>query len=197
MEGNDLVAEHVVPRRDARGDSDSPAVVVGDQLIGCPRTREWIVVDQADTVDLVELQGGFVDRGAFSVAVSKVVDDRAVMTLWPSSPLELDFPPGFDRGRCLTWGGAQMADDLWGSVVVWVDEASTLILWNGPTNNFGGRSLVLQGWGVPLVVDPVGHYTGDNTVRSDVRNEEKRSNKDRSSHDRHFQCVCFYEVDGA
>ena len=64
-----------------------------------------------------------------------------------------------------------VANDVLGSVVVWVDVAVVLILWNTPSNDRGRRVRVLHAGVVALIVDVVGNPSRGGTVSSDADGE--------------------------
>lgn len=76
MKGDDLVAQDVVTRRDGGGDLDHPGVVVLNELIVTPGSRDGRVVDEADGVDLEELERCLVDGRAVVAAIGEVGDHR-------------------------------------------------------------------------------------------------------------------------
>jgi hypothetical protein len=112
VQSDDLVAEDVVAGLDAAGDSDSAAVVVADQVVGGPGAGNGAVVDETTLVDLEELQSCLVHGGAVAIAVGQVGDDRAVVTLGPLSPLQLDATTGLDGSRDGTRLGTLVTDDV-------------------------------------------------------------------------------------
>ena len=61
VESDDLMAKDVVTRCDALRDRDSPAVIIRNQLIRTPRSRNRVIVDKTDFVNLEELERGLVD----------------------------------------------------------------------------------------------------------------------------------------
>lgn len=77
MESDDLVTEDVVSWCNVGGDGDGPRVVVGDQSIGSPVTRDSSVVQKSNSINLEEFQGGLVDSCAIAVTAGEVV--------WPKS----------------------------------------------------------------------------------------------------------------
>lgn len=123
VQGDDLVAQHVVARLEGAGDGHGPAVVVGDEVVGRPGARRVSVVDQARLVDLEELQLRLVDGRAVAVAVGQVRDDRPVVAGRPGRPLQLDGAAG-GHGGCQQRGRRiPVADDVWSLVFSAVDEA--------------------------------------------------------------------------
>ncbi len=137
MQRDDLVTKDVVARGHGLGDRDGPAVVGGDELIGCPFAGLVRVIEHALGRNLVEFQGGLVGGGAFAVAVGEVVDDRAVMGLGPSGPLELDGGAGGHGGVELSRGGAFVADDVWVREVARIDVTGVFVSRDRPGDQGG------------------------------------------------------------
>ena len=110
VESDYLMAEDEVAG-DVRGDGKGGGVVVccdqitlikalsngtrqglTNHLIVGPSTRHRIVVNETLCFDLEEMKIVLVDcRAVAVITASEIVQDWAVMTGWPSSPLELDF----------------------------------------------------------------------------------------------------------
>lgn len=83
------MTEDVLAGSNVLGNSDSPGVAVGDQVVGGPALRRGIV--EALLVDLEE--GKVAGRGGSAViasALCEVVDNGTVVRLRPGVPLELD-----------------------------------------------------------------------------------------------------------
>jgi hypothetical protein len=178
VESNNLVAEDVVTGLNAAGDGDSAAVVIADQVVGGPGAGNGGVINEATLVDLEELQGGLVDRGAVAIAVGQVGNDGAMVRLGPFSPLELDAATGLDRGGDGTGLSTLVADDVRRSIrrAVDVTQVSGSI---GPANGVGRAGLVgVLSNQISTVVGTVDNGTGDVTVTSDQsgRAEDNTSN---------------------
>ena len=122
MQRDELVAEHIVAWRDGRRDLQQPGVVVGDQLIVAPDAGRVGLVDQADGVDLEELQRRLVNRLAGSVAVGQVAQDWAMVAAWPGRPLEEDFVAGSHDGVRVGVLRGLVADYVGGVILVRSDE---------------------------------------------------------------------------
>ena len=129
------MSKDIIARSNAFGNGDSPAIVVGDQLIRCPGSWGRIVINQSDTVDLIEFQYSLVYGGTFPIAIGKVVNDWAVMANRPWGPQKLDNSSSLDRGSCLAWSSTKMTDNIWEGIVVWVDETVTQVFRDRPTDN--------------------------------------------------------------
>jgi hypothetical protein len=96
VESDDLVAEDVLAGSDVFGNSDSPGIAVGNQVVGSPVLGSGII--DALLVDLEE--GKVTSRGGSAVvagALGQVVEDRTVVRLRPGVPLKLDGATGSDR----------------------------------------------------------------------------------------------------
>lgn len=147
MQRDDLVTQDVVARGHVLGDRDGPAVIGGDELIGCPVSGLVRVVEHALGGNLVEFQGGLVGGGAFAVAIGKVVDDGAVVGLGPIGPLEFDGGAGGHGGVELSGGGAFVADDVWVGEVAWIDVTGIFVLRDRPGDQWrmGGRVGIVDG----------------------------------------------------
>ena len=107
MKSDDLVTKDVLAGGDVLGNSDSPGVAVGNQVVGSPVLGSGIV--ETLLVDLEE--GKVAGRGGSAViasALGEVVDDRTVVRLGPGVPLELDLATSGDSGKL----GARLAG-LW------------------------------------------------------------------------------------
>ena len=100
-----------------------PAVIVGNQLIRCPCSRRGSISDETCLIDLEEFESGFIDRRAISIAVRKVIDDRAVMRIRPGVPLHHNRSAGFDRSGELSIGGTPMADDVTAGEGTWSNKS--------------------------------------------------------------------------
>lgn len=144
---DDLVTKDVVARGHVLGDRDGPAVVGGDELIGCPVAGLGGVIEHALGGNLVEFQGGLVGGGAFAVAIREIVDDRAVMGLGPIGPLEFDGGAGGYSGVELSGGGAFVADDVWVGEVARIDVTGIFVLRDRPGDQrgMGGRVGIVDG----------------------------------------------------
>ena len=140
VQGNDLVAEDVVARREGLGHGGDPRVVVGDHGDGGPLLRLSIV---ARLVDLDPLQRLLVRLGAVAAAVGDVGEHGAHVAVGPLGPLELDAAArGDGRGGGGGLGG-DVADDVGGAEVVGLHEAVVQVL-GVPARGVGGRLPVLD-----------------------------------------------------
>jgi hypothetical protein len=178
VQSDNLVTEDVVTGRDAAGDSDSAAVVVADQVVRSPGTRDAAVIDETSLVDLEELQSGLVDGRAVAIAVGQVGDDRAVVRLGPLTPLQLDATTGLDGSRDGTRLSTLVADDVRRGVRRAVNEAQVGSSVR-PTNSLGRAALVgVLSNEITTVVGTINNSTGHITVASDQsgRAEDNTSN---------------------
>jgi hypothetical protein len=161
------MTEDVVAGLDGTGDSDGAAVVVADQVVGSPGTRDAAVIDETSLVDLEELQSGLVDGGAVAIAVGQVGDDRAVVRLGPLRPLQLDAATCLDGSRDGSILGTLMTDDVRRGVRRAVNETQVGSSF-GPTNGLGraARVRVLRNE-ISTVIGAINHSTGHVTMTGD------------------------------
>ena len=123
MESDDLVAEDVVSWGDGGWDGDGSGQVVGHQSIGSPGTWSSRVVEETRLGDLEPLEGGLVDGSAITTAVCEVVDDWAVVRLWPCVPVQINVSSSGDRCRESSVLGSVVADDIASCELGWRDES--------------------------------------------------------------------------
>lgn len=121
------MTEDVVAWSNVFWDGDGPFVAGGDQLVRRPFTWLRLPRDESELVDLVELEFGLVGGGTFAVTICKVINDRAMMRLWPTGPLKLDSPASSNGDIQLGWGGVIVADDVGPAEIAWVDKSSVLV----------------------------------------------------------------------
>lgn len=139
MQGDDLMAQDVVPGLEVLRDDDAVGVVVRDHLVRDPRARVR-AADQRGLADLEPLQRALVDALARPVAVREVVDDGALVGCGPGCPLQGDDAAGFDGGRGLARGGGFVAEDVGGGEGGGGDEAVVEVEGDGPAYDLrGGR----------------------------------------------------------
>lgn len=117
------MTQNIVSRCNGLGDGNSPAVVVGNQLVRCPCAWFSSVADQSTFIDLDEFQISFGDVRAVAVAIGKVGDNGAVMAVGPCSPLELDGATSGNWSRECSRGGTLMADNIGVGILGAVNEA--------------------------------------------------------------------------
>lgn len=187
VQSNDLVTHHIVARLDAAGDGNSVAVVVADEVVGGPGTRNIAVIDQTSSVDLEEFEFGLVNGRAVTVAVSKVGDDRTVVRLGPLSPLQLNLTTSLDRGGDGTGLAILVADDVAAGVGGAINEAiiSGILI---PADVVGVVGLIVVG------VDDESTVVGtvnDSTSHITVTSHQGGRSEDGSSNlgNRHFVVV--------
>jgi hypothetical protein len=104
------MAEDIVAGSNRLGDLHHPAVVVLDELVVAPDTRDSRVINQSDTIDLEELERRLVNRLARTVARSQVVNNRSVVSIRPLSPLQVDLVSRRDSNVALGVRGIERAD---------------------------------------------------------------------------------------
>ena len=151
MQSDDFVAEDVVAGRDALGDRDSPAVVVGDQLVGSPGAWGSCIVDKPTGADLEKLELRLVNVSAAPRALGQIIQNGAVMAVGPWRPLQFDDIASGNFGRGAGWSGVQMTNNVFRCVVVWVDEAIAQVLRNGPADHDRWRIHILEAWAVAFI----------------------------------------------
>lgn len=165
VQSNDLVAQDIVSGSNIAGDGDGPAVVVGDQVVSGPGAGSFTAINETLLVDFEELQGGLVDLGAVTIAVSHVGDDRTMVTLRPFRPLQLNLFASTDLSRDGTGFGALGANDVRVGVVI--DEAQVSGL-SGPSDGVRGVvGVSIGGDNVSPVVLTIHDGARDITVTSD------------------------------
>ena len=125
VQGNDLVAQDVVPGSQVAGDGDLPLVAVADELVRRPDA-----VGQALLGNLEPLEAALVGAGAAPAAAGQVVDDGTLVRIGPCVPLEGDGLAGTDRNVRLSRRGLLVADDIRGAGRVGLNK--TKILLRGP-----------------------------------------------------------------
>ena len=159
VQGDDLVAQDVVARRDVGGDLDHPAEAVVDELVGGVVARAGGRVDQALLADLEELERRLLDGLAVGVAARReVVEHGALVALRPAVPLEVDAVTGRDRSVPPGILGAPVADNVRAAVGLGTDEAQVGGV-VGPADDGGRVGLVGE---LGDVVALVGHAVDDN-----------------------------------
>lgn len=164
MESHQLVTKNVVTGSDGLGDLDHPAVVVLDQLIVTPGTRNIRVVDQTNAVDLEELERGLVNCLAAVTTIGKVVHDRSVVRVGPCGPLDVDAVTCLHTDVTLGVGRVLVADDVGRGVVLGGNKAIAGVR-SSPSGDNGGIRHVRERVDVKaLVVDTVDDDVGDMTV---------------------------------
>lgn len=184
VKSNDFVTKDVTTSGNVAGDGHGPAVVVGNQVVGSPCTRDAALVDDTLLGNLEELKLGLVNGGTVAVAAGEVVDHGTVVALGPLSPLQLNITTGGNGSRQLRVLSTLVADDVGVRVAGSVDEAQ-VGGFLGPANN--GRGIGAVGVlvdEVSVVVLSIGNDSLDITVASDHGRRGK--SKTGSSSDRHF-----------
>lgn len=152
VQGDDLVAPDVVARLEVRRDLDEPRVVVGDQEVRPPGTREDGIVDQTDAADVEELERGLVDGGAVAiVTLGQHVDDGAFVGTRPGGPVDLDVVAGLDRGVPTGVGGILVADDVAAGVGVRGDVTVVCVVGGPAYADWGVRLVSVFGRKIKLV----------------------------------------------
>jgi hypothetical protein len=79
VQSNSLVAQDIVTSSDGGRYLDGPGVVVRDHVIVGVDSGNTRGASYTHAIDFEKLESGLVDSGAISAAVSKIVDDGAVM----------------------------------------------------------------------------------------------------------------------
>lgn len=136
VQGDDLVAEHVVAGSQVAGDGDGGLVAVLDELVGSPDA-----VLQTGLADLEEVERRGVDLvAAGGAAVGEVVDDGALVAVGPGVPLDGHGLSGRDghRGRCRL--GALVAGNV-GVAQRRDGHEAVVALQRAPADGLGGQGL--------------------------------------------------------
>ena len=143
VESDGLVAQDIIAWGNVGWDLDSPGVVVGDHVIVGELWWGGADICHADTVDLEELESGLVDARAVAIAVCEVVEDWAVVGLWPLSPLQRDRFTGGDWGTDGARSSTTSADDVRVAVGCTRNWTAVLRFRRAPADDLWGRRLVL------------------------------------------------------
>lgn len=112
------MSQDIIARSNVRWNLQRPAIVVCDQFTCTPYTSGRACFYQADSIDLVEQQFRLVNILAIAITVGQVGYDGTEVTYRPVCPLQLYRTTCFDGCSCLSRCGAQMANDIWGVIVV-------------------------------------------------------------------------------
>lgn len=178
------MTQDVVTGSDVAGDSDGVAVVVGDQVVGSPCARNVAIIDETLLVNLEEFKRGLVDLGAITVAVGQIGDDRAMVTLRPFGPLQLNILTSCHRSRDGTRLRILVTDNIRVRVGAGRDEAQ-ISSFGRPSNSLWRAVGVSVGRdNVSSVVLAIHNSTGDITMTSDHSGRAKEKTSDLG--DRHF-----------
>ena len=119
------------------------------------------------------------------MAIGKIIDDRAMMTGWPWSPLKLDSSSSLHSCGGSPWCCIKVADDVRASISIWSDESSIDVLWDRPANHDGRLRRVLEAGAISFVIDAIGDNAGDSSVGSDVGEGGNEANEGCNRHERH------------
>lgn len=164
VEGDDLVAQDVEAGSNVGRDLDEPAVAVLDELVGAPLAGGGGAVDEADLVDLEELESGLVDGlAAGGAAVGEVVDHGTVVGLGPGVPLDGDLVTSRDNSMAFGVGRVTVADDISRGESIRSNEAVVRVF-GGPANDDRRVGLVRKAEDIITLVrvtvdDNVGNMT--------------------------------------
>lgn len=131
------MAQDVISVGNGLGHGKGVGVVVLNHVVTGPGTWGVASIDETLCVDLEELQTGLVDLGAVAVAGGQVVEDGAVVALWPFRPLHLDLGTGLHGSSQSTGLCVFVADDIGALVVFGTDESKVCSL-SRPTDGVGG-----------------------------------------------------------
>lgn len=93
-----------------------------DEVVRGPGAGRAGTADESRLLDFEEAQGARAGRGRVAVDLCKVVDDRAVVALWPGVPLELQSVSSVDRNGVRSRLGGLMASDVRSAEVSWLNE---------------------------------------------------------------------------
>lgn len=148
------MTEDIVPIRHGLRNRKGVCVVVLDHVVAGPGTRGVTAVDKTLLVDLEKLQTGLVGLGAVTVTGSQVVEDWAVVALWPFGPLQFDLGAGFHVG-CQGTGFSVLVADYVGRLVLIRSHVSKVSGLGRPADGLGGvrRVGILVDQIAPVAVD--------------------------------------------
>jgi hypothetical protein len=118
VQGNELVSQNVVAGGKGGRNLNQPAVIVGNQLIITPDSRDSSVIHETYAINFEELQCRFVNGFARVTTVGEIVNDWAMVRVGPRRPLEIDLVSGRYHGMTLGIGCIKVADDIRCSVVI-------------------------------------------------------------------------------
>lgn len=119
VQGNELVAQDVVAGGKGGRNLDQPTVVVGDQLVIAPGSRNGSVIHESDAINLEELQCRLVNGFAGVTTVCEIVNDWAMMCVGPSRPLEIDLVSCRYHSMTLGIGCVKVTDNIRCSVGIY------------------------------------------------------------------------------
>lgn len=154
VQRNHLVSQNIVAGGNVRGQTDGPAQVVGQQLVGRPLVLGDI--EQAGLADLEELQLGLVGGLAGTIAVGQIVEDRALVGGGPLVPLDLEGVAGVDGCSDARGCGAEVADNVRRGIAGGRDEGVGQVVGNAPADDNGRRVLVLVAGVISMVAGRLG-----------------------------------------
>lgn len=174
VQSHQLVTEDIVTRSDGLGNFDHPAVVVLDQLVITPGTRNIRVVHQANAVDLEELERGLVNRFAALTAVGQIVHDGTVVRVGPFGPLNVDAVTCLHSNVALGVRRVLVADNVGRGVIFRADEAVAGV-GSGPSGDNRRIGHVRERGDVKAFVrDTVDNDVGDMAVGSHLGGRQQR-----------------------
>lgn len=112
VQSNELVSQDVVAGGKCGRNLNQPAVVVGDQLVIAPGSRNGSVIHKSHAINLEELQCRLVNSFARVTTVCEVVNDRAMVCVGPGRPLEIDLVSCRYHGMTLGICCIKVTDDI-------------------------------------------------------------------------------------
>jgi len=111
VESNDLMADDVVASLEVPGDSCRRSEVVLDEFVCDPGSRTtWS--DQSTLGDLGPAKGARSERRAVTIAWSDIVNDGALVCIWPGVPVELQVSTSGDTSVLLASSRALVTVDV-------------------------------------------------------------------------------------
>jgi len=139
VEGDDLVAQHVVASLYRGRDGDGPGASRRAQLVGSPDAclaAARAVGDLAELRDLEPLELQFVRRRAIPVAGGQVGQDGPVVGVRPGRPVQVDGATRGDRGSVFFGvGGVDGAVDVGSITEVATIHRPCIVVPCGPANS--------------------------------------------------------------
>ena len=168
-------------------------VVIVHEVVGEPHGN-GAGIDDADLVNLEELELRLVHCLAGAIAVGKVVNDWPVVALWPCIPLHRYLATRSNLDMGLSRRGRPMADDIRPSKGTWRNEAEVGHV-DGPRKDVGRIWRVVHGRAVIAWVGDTFDDEVTDTSVSDNRGCRQQSNDSspaarRLGHHRHFGVAC-------
>ena len=120
----DLVSEYILAWGNGGRNPDPPRIVVGDEIVGCPRAGRRRTIDKSSFGNLEELESRFLRLFTLTVTLCHVVVDRSMMRHSPLIPLQIDGGAGGDAGVNGTWRATLSTHNITITILGRRDESS-------------------------------------------------------------------------